>query len=128
MTARPKNDTADNTEVEIIPKWEFDKPKAITCAIAKIRTATLPVGADGEPYSYPLLWVTEVETGQDYLIHAFPSVLISELRAVKPEIGDVITIAYQGQKITNSKRKAHVFEVTAGAGVAQEYDWDNAPF
>lgn len=108
--------------------WRFDtKGAKLTARLDKVRTATLPNGANGEPYSYPLLWVTEA-SGKQWLVHAYPQTLVEELHNVKPNIGDTFTIEYQGERKTKSQRTAKIFEVTLGDGIVQEFDWDNAPF
>lgn len=115
------------TEEPTLKNWEFDKPKKGTFALIKVRTATKPIGADGEPFAYPLLWVTEVNSGEQYTIHAFPEVLRSELKRLAPAIGDIFTIDYQGLRETKSGRKARVFDVTGGSG-EETVNWDSIPF
>lgn len=129
MVARKAAETEnENDTIPELPTLRFDKPFRVTVRLDKIRTANM-VGADGNAFAYPLLWVTlDAGAGEQNLLHAFPESLIGELRALKPNPGDVFTIDYQGQKVTKQKRTARIFEVTAGDGSASGIDWDNAPF
>jgi hypothetical protein len=126
VAKKTETETENNVDTEL-PVLRFDKPWKNTVRLDKIRTATM-AGIDGE-MSYPLLWVTlDGGAGEQNLLHAFPKVLISELRALKPNVGDVFTIEYQGEKKTKGGFKARIFEITAADGVESNIDWDNAPF
>lgn len=120
--------TETDTEIDSMPVWRFDNPpKQLICTIERIRTAHM-TGVNGEPFSYPLLFVRPRETPDAVtLVHAYPEVLLNELKSVRPQPGDEITIRYLGKKRTKNQRTAAIFEVTGGEGVEQ-MDWDNPGF
>lgn len=123
MTAsKAKNETE---EVPDLPVWQFDTPKTLRGTLQRIRSVNT-TGVNGEPFSYPLLFVQPEGESHVVLVHAFPESLLSELRAVRPAPGDPIQIEYQGQKTTKQNRKARIFEVNGDKVSA--YDWDAPAF
>lgn len=134
MATKAQNETDQfaSPEEPKLPNLRFDKPWKGTFRFEKVKTVTTQ-GIDGEPFAYPLITVTVVDAGSSnavtsgrYLIHAYPETLIAELRRVKPQAGATLTIDYQGESETKSKRKVKVFEIDSPD--TADVDWDNPGF
>lgn len=126
MATKAQNE-ADEQAMPELDTWRFDRPgKTLRGILTKIRTAHM-TGINGEPFAYPLLFVKPDGVEVDVLVHAYPEVLVNELRSTKPMPGDPITIKYLGKKKTKANRDALIFEVETG-GADAGYDWDNPGF
>jgi len=131
MKAQNETDQAA-TEDTTLPNLRFDKKWKGTFRFEKVKTV-ITQGIDGEPFAYPLITVTVVDPGNTgttvdsrYLVHAYPETLIAELRRVKPQAGATLTIKYQGETETKSKRKVKVFEIDSPD--TADINWDNPGF
>ncbi len=60
---------------------------------------------------YPVLTLLD-EDGEEHAVHAYHHVLLDQLRAVAPDIGDVVRIFYGGKAEGSSGRPYHRYTVT----------------
>lgn len=120
MATKETVDTTDN----VIPNWRFDNPRKATFTVDRIVTART-AGINGDQLVYPLLTVTDKADGKQYLLHAYPETLLSELKRVRPSLGDEITVEYQGTKKTKAQREAKIFMVDSPN--AAEFNWVDDP-
>ncbi len=135
MATKTQNEgdqAADPSAEPKLPNIRFDRPWRGTFRFEKVKTVTT-TGIDGEDFQYPLITVTVTDAGTTdtvvggrYLIHAYPETLIAELKRVKPQASAILTIDFQGESETKSKRKVKVFEIDSPD--TADVDWDNPGF
>ena len=110
MTSAPSSiPDADQTTT-----WrpDQDHPKTITGRLLDVRTVEGAYGA------YPLLEL-EQDDGLGVDVHAFRDVLQSELAACAPQLGDRITIIYQGK----TAKGYYLYRVKRADGMSRPVNW-----
>jgi hypothetical protein len=101
-----------DTPVQESTAWRPEKPgDSISGKLTKVSSR------DGGHGEYPVLRI-ENSRGE-WSVHAFHSVLRSELRDLAPKVNDSLTITYLG-KIEKEDRGYHKYEVRG----SDEVDWD----
>ena len=80
----------DDLNREFAPAWRPDPGDAVIGEVAEISSREGGYGA------YPIITLT-VADGTRLAVHAFHSVLLSELKKIKPQVGHRIGIKYVGR-------------------------------
>ena len=117
-----------------LKQLRWDAPfRGLKVRMERVVTAQVPSAAGDGMYQYPLLTVTVLEKGtanavegDRYLMHCSGTVMISELKRVRPQVGDEFTVHYAGEKKTKSKRDVKVFEIDSDN--TPDIDWDAPDF
>lgn len=76
---------------------------------------------------YPIVTI-EQSDGKRVNVHAFHAVLKNRLAAVRPGIGDTLTITYHGQRDSkDGRRRVSIYSVNTDKPQDAEAFWGNAP-
>jgi hypothetical protein len=107
--------TDTTTQSDYPTGWKPDPGASITGQVIDIATG------DGGYGVYPIVTL-RTEQGDEIAIHAFHTVLRTELARRRPKIGDTVGITYHGKRANASgKGEYHSYRVTGGQ--TQGYDW-----
>jgi hypothetical protein len=105
-----------------IPAGTGWRPEPGDLLIGKVVRITKGTSCYGDNGSYPIIGV-QTEDGQVLNVHAFHAVLRSELARTRPEVGDMIGIAYEGKPKDRSYEMYRV-ECDKPSTKSSEPDWD----
>jgi hypothetical protein len=92
--------------------WNPQEPEKITGKVVKI-----DVYKDEDEKLHPQV-VLEVD-GEEVTVTGFRSILAKELKQVEPEIGDILTIDFQGKA---AGKRYYIYRVTKTGGAAPKRD------
>lgn len=110
------NDIESRLDVEFAPAWRPDPGDKLSGEVVGIGERA------GEYGSYPIVTLRR-DDGEELALHAFHSVLASELAALRPKLGDRLAVRYDGKKQTRTGTGSYHGYKVVKDGDEQAVDW-----
>jgi hypothetical protein len=120
-----------NLKILGAPAWIPTPGTTMTARFIALRKG----GIDSEYGVYPILTVEDAESGEFVSVHAFHTLLKNKILEMRPALGDVMTLHYEGTRPSKRLDKKgdpidyHLYYVLEGDGTKaldiNEWDYDN---
>src|SRR5262245_26201741 len=101
----PADELEQRLDAEYAPAWRPEPGDKLIGAVTAIRTWTGPFG------TYPIVVIEPADGSPPVSVHAFRQVLASQLAEIRPMIGELIGVKYEGRVTDGSGPDYHSYRV-----------------